>query len=96
MDIHNWDNIMWTYITRCRPGQDKYVFENVNGLPLTPYMKYGHGNPSKGGKMVSNCLFPMVYEVKRNFRSIDFHSSYPWGLQEKVEGGWTQMGFDAI
>ncbi|KAI3573248.1 hypothetical protein IWW34DRAFT_794473 [Fusarium oxysporum f. sp. albedinis] len=96
MDIHNWDNIMRAYTTRCRPGQDEYVFENVNGLPLTPYMKYGHGNPSKGGKMVSNCLFPMEYEGKRNFRSIGFRSSYPRGLQEKIEAGWTQMRFDAV
>ncbi|EXL66628.1 hypothetical protein FOPG_17221 [Fusarium oxysporum f. sp. conglutinans race 2 54008] len=96
VDIHNWDDVMWAYTTRCRPGQDEYVFENVNGLPLTPYMKYGRGNPHKGGKMVSNCLFPMEYEGKRNFRSVDFRSSYPLGLQKKVEAGWTQMGFDAV
>ncbi|KAJ5214783.1 hypothetical protein N7449_001952 [Penicillium cf. viridicatum] len=96
VDVHRWGDVLWAYTTRCRPGQDEYVFENVKGLPLTPYMKYGRGNPLKGGKMVSNCLFPMEYRGERNFRSVDFRSSYPRELQKKVKAGWTRMGFDAI
>ncbi|KAM3552352.1 hypothetical protein ARSEF4850_007434 [Beauveria asiatica] len=96
VDIYSWDDIMWAFTTRCRPGMDDYVFEDVNGLPLMPYMKYGRGNPRKGGKVVSDCLFQMEYKGKRNFRSVDFRSSYPPALQDKIEAEWTQMGFDAV
>ncbi|KAM0421259.1 hypothetical protein ACHAPT_010981 [Fusarium lateritium] len=96
VDIHNWRDVMWAYTSRCRPGQDEYVFEDVMGLPLIPYMKYGHKKSLKGGKSVSNCLFAMEYNGKRDFRSVDFRSSYPRELQEKIKAEWTQMGFDAL
>ncbi len=98
VDVHSWDDVMWAFTTRCRPGADEYAFEDVNSLPLTPYMKYGRsgGDARKGGKMVSDCLFPIEYEGKRNFRSVDFRSSYPRALQDKIEAQWEQMGFDAV
>lgn len=96
VDIYSWDDIMWAFTTRCRPGMDDYAFEDVNGLPLMPYMKYGGGNPREGGKMVSDCLFPMEYQGRRNFRSVDLRSSYPPALQDKIEAEWTQMGFDKV
>ncbi|OBS17112.1 hypothetical protein FPOA_12386 [Fusarium poae] len=96
IDIHNWDEVVWAYTSRCRPGIDEYVFDEVRGLPLTPYRKYGRGSSVQGGKMVSNCLLAMEYEGKRTFRSVDFKSSYPREVQEKVEARWTDMGFDKI
>jgi hypothetical protein len=72
------------------------VFDEVMGLPLTPYRKYGRGSSVKGGKMISNCLLVMEYDGGRIFRSVDFRSSYPPELQEKIEGRWTEMGFDAV
>jgi UbiD family decarboxylase len=96
VDIHNWTDVIWAYTSRCRPGIDEYVFDEVMGLPLTPYRKYGRGSSVKGGKMVSNCLLAMEYDGNRIFRGVDFRSSYPPELQEKIEGRWTQMGFDAV
>lgn len=96
VDIHNWDDVIWAYTSRCRPGIDEYVFDEVMGLPLTPYRKYGRGSSVKGGKMVSNCLLAMEYDGNRIFRGVDFRSSYPPELQAKIEARWTQLGFDAV
>ncbi|KAH7176023.1 hypothetical protein EDB81DRAFT_863878 [Dactylonectria macrodidyma] len=48
VDIHNWTDVIWAYTSRCRPGIDEYVFDEVMGLPLTPYRKYGRGSSVKG------------------------------------------------
>ncbi|KIL85233.1 hypothetical protein FAVG1_11663 [Fusarium avenaceum] len=81
VDIHNWDEVIWAYTSRCRPGIDE---------------KYGRGSSVQGGKMVSNCLLAMEYKGERTFRSVDFKSSYPKDIQERVKSTWTDMGFDKI
>ncbi|KAH7033971.1 UbiD decarboxylyase family [Macrophomina phaseolina] len=48
VDIHNWDDVIWAYTSRCRPGLDEYVFDDVRGLPLIPYLKYGRESAAKG------------------------------------------------
>lgn len=93
VDIHGFDNLMWAFVTRCRPGQDEYVFEDVPGFPLTPYMSHGERDPRRGGKVISDCLFPMEYRGKRTFKGVDFETSYPEDVKARVRSSWKDMGF---
>ncbi|CAG1959278.1 unnamed protein product [Fusarium graminearum] len=62
VDIHDWADVIWAYTSRCRPGIDEYVFDEVMGLPLTPYRKYGRGSSVKGGKMI--CGFSIFVSAR--------------------------------
>ncbi|KAL5627182.1 hypothetical protein FOBRF1_001525 [Fusarium oxysporum] len=94
IDVFNWNDVMWALVTRCRPGKDETLFEEVRGHPITPYMSHGpHGNPTQGGKVVSDCLMPIEYRGKKNFRECSFNKSYPDDIKNKVQAGWKDMGF---
>lgn len=96
VDIYNFKDVMWALVTRCRPGQDEHVFEDVPSFPMTPYMSHGTGTVTTGGKAISDCLFPMEYEGRKTFSSVDFETSYPEEVKSKVKANWTAMGFDAV
>ena len=96
VDIYNFKDIIWALVTRCRPGQDEYVFEDVPSFPMTPYMSHGVGNVKWGGKVISDCLFPMEYNGERSFSGVDFERSYPKEVRDKVRSNWTAMGFEAV
>ncbi|KAG7419746.1 Ferulic acid decarboxylase 1 [Fusarium oxysporum f. sp. rapae] len=94
IDVFNWNDVMWALVTRCRPGKDETLFEEVRGHPITPYMSHGpHDNPTQGGKIVSDCLMPIEYQGKKNFRECSFNKSYPDDIKNKVQAGWKDMGF---
>ncbi|TVY79095.1 Ferulic acid decarboxylase 1 [Fusarium oxysporum f. sp. cubense] len=94
IDVFNWNDVMWALVTRCRPGKDETLFEEVRGHPITPYMSHGpHGNPTQGGKIVSDCLMPIEYQGKKNFRECSFNKSYPDDIKNKVQARWKDMGF---
>ncbi|QKD50526.2 putative 3-octaprenyl-4-hydroxybenzoate carboxy-lyase [Fusarium oxysporum Fo47] len=94
IDVFNWNDVMWALVTRCRPGKDETLFEKVRGHPITPYMSHGpHGDPTQGGKIVSDCLMPIEYQGKKNFRECSFNKSYPDDIKNKVQAGWKDMGF---
>lgn len=93
IDVYDFQDVMWAYVTRCRPGQDEYVFEDVPGFPLTPYMSHGSGDRRRGGKMVSDCLLPMEYKGKGSFQRVDFETSYPQDVKDRVRSNWRAMGF---
>ncbi|KAJ1322917.1 phenacrylate decarboxylase [Microdochium nivale] len=93
VDVFDWDKLMWAYVTRCRPGHDEYVFEDVASHPLVPYMGQIPPNPRRGGKMVSDCLLRSEYQRPRDFRAVDFETSYPQHLRDKVVKNWAAMGF---
>ncbi|EMT72239.1 3-octaprenyl-4-hydroxybenzoate carboxy-lyase-domain-containing protein [Fusarium oxysporum II5] len=97
IDVFNWNDVMWALVTRCRPGKDETLFEEVRGHPITPYMSHGpHGNPTQGGKVVSDCLMPIEYQGKKNFRECSFNKSYPDDIKNKVQAGWKDMGFTVL
>jgi 3-polyprenyl-4-hydroxybenzoate decarboxylase len=96
VDVQDFKNIIWAYVTRCRPGKDEYFFEEVPGLHITPYMARGGRDPFKGGKVVSDCLFPEEYERDRRFYPVSFETSYPEDVKEKVVADWTSMGFSEV
>ncbi|KAH8800275.1 putative 3-octaprenyl-4-hydroxybenzoate carboxy-lyase [Xylogone sp. PMI_703] len=93
VDIQHFDDIVWAFATRCHPKSGEYVFDDVPGFFLSPYMSHGEGDPKHGGKTVSDCLLPMEYQGKRNFRHVDFESSYPEEIKTKVRANWENMGF---
>lgn len=93
IDIFNWNEVMWAFTTRCRPGIDEYLYENVRGFPLVPYMSHGNGSPVKGGKVVSDALLPIEYDSGPNWEAASFKGSYPDPIQKKVENSWNAMGF---
>ncbi|KAF4457827.1 Carboxylyase-related [Fusarium albosuccineum] len=96
VDVRNFKDIIWALVTRCRPGQDEYLFDDVPSFPMTPYMSHGRGDAKRGGKVISDCLFPMEYEGKREFSGVDFERSYPEHVKDKVRSNWTSMGFDSV
>lgn len=88
IDVYNFKDIIWALSTRARPGLDDFPFEDVRGLPIMPYMSHGRGDRKRGGKMVTNCLLPAEYEGRRNWIPVDFESSYPEVVKEKVREIW--------
>jgi UbiD family decarboxylase len=92
VDIYSFKDIIWAFSTRSRPGLDDFVFDNVRGFPMMPYMSHGTGHPKRGGKMVTSCLLPSEYSGIRNWIPVDFNSSYPEHVKEKVESLWKTIG----
>jgi len=94
VNIYDLKDIIWALATRCRPGVDEFVFEDVPGFPLTPYMAYGRADPKRGGKMIQDCVMKAEYEVGRPFTKVDFETSYPEDVKAKIKSSWREMGFD--
>ena len=95
IDVFDFQDIMWAFVDRCRPGQDEYIREDVLGFHLTPYMAHGKGDKRRGGKLISDCLFPFEYEREGNYKRVDFEHSYPESLKAKVRAEWRSMGFES-
>lgn len=93
VDIFNWNDVMWAFTTRCRPGLDEYLYEDVPGFPLLPFMSHGNGDKRRGGKIVSDAMLPTEYTTGKKWEIASFKDSYPKTVQEKVEKDWAAMGF---
>lgn len=93
IDAYDFKDVLWAFTTRCRPGMDEYLFEDVAGFPLIPYMSHGNGSPNRGGKIVSDCLMPTEYTTGKNWEAADFKNSYPAELQQSVLERWSGWGF---
>ncbi|ROV92569.1 hypothetical protein VMCG_08913 [Cytospora schulzeri] len=93
IDAYDFKDVIWAFCTRCRPGMDEYLFEDVAGFPLIPYMSHGNGKPNRGGKIVSDCLLPTEYTTGQTWEAADFKNSYPADLQQKVLDRWSGWGF---
>lgn len=96
IDVHDDADIMWAFSTRCRPGLDEFLYENVKGFALIPYMGHGNGNPIKGGKLVCDALFPVEYTTGRNWVNTSFRDGYPKSLQDKILASWEKRGFSKL
>lgn len=93
IDVYDFKDVIWAFSTRCRPGIDEYVFEDVAGFPLIPYMSHGNGRPDRGGKVVSDALLPIEYTTGRNWEAADFKNSFPKEVQDKVLARWEAFGY---
>ncbi|KAF9889517.1 hypothetical protein FE257_007227 [Aspergillus nanangensis] len=96
IDVYDGKDVMWAFSTRCRPGLDETLFEEVRGFPLVPYMSHGNGSPTQGGKVVSDALMPTEYTTGRDWEAADFENSFPAEVKQKIEENWTKMGFSAL
>jgi UbiD family decarboxylase len=93
IDVYDSKDVMWAFCTRCRPFADETLFEDVTGFSLIPYMGHGTGNPTKGGKVVSDALMPTEYTAGATWEAADFEHSYPEDVKAKVLANWKSMGF---
>ncbi|KAF2008648.1 UbiD-domain-containing protein [Aaosphaeria arxii CBS 175.79] len=90
IDPFSFEDVMWAYATRCRPGMDEFLFEDVQAYPLVPYMSHGPGTKLTGGKAVANCLLPLEYSEEQNWVTCDFENGYPEEVKEKVLRDWDE------
>jgi UbiD family decarboxylase len=95
IDVFNWDDVMWAFTTRCRPGTDETLYQDCKGFPLIPYMSHGSGHPAKGGKVVSGAMLPSEFKEGADWQAASFKESYPQELQDSVNARWSKWGFDA-
>jgi len=96
IDPFNFKEVMWAYSTRCRPGMDEYLYDNVPGFILVPFMSHGPGDGFKGGKMISNCLLPIEYTVGQDWVTCDFERGYPEELKKQIQKDWAALGYDIL
>lgn len=47
IDVYDFKGVIWSFCTRCRPGIDEYLFDDVPVFPFIPYMSHGNGPPDK-------------------------------------------------
>jgi UbiD family decarboxylase len=94
IDPFSFNDVMWAYSTRCRPGMDDFMFEDVTAYPLVPYMSHGPGTKLTGGKVVSNCLLPSEYKNKQGWIVCDFKNGYPEDVKENVLEKWDRLQLD--
>ncbi len=91
IDPTDFDDVLWAFATRCRPGQDEYIFEDTPGFILMPFMAHGPGNPVKGGKVVADCLFIEQWtQPDFEFTEASFRGGYPEQVRTLVNEGWKE------
>ncbi|KAK5991488.1 Ferulic acid decarboxylase 1 [Cladobotryum mycophilum] len=93
IDVYNDKDVIWAFSTRCRPGIDEYVFEDVAGFFLVPYMGHGNGDHHRGGKVVSDALLPVEFTTGKDWENADFKESFPEEVKDRVLANWESMGF---
>jgi len=54
IDPFNFEDVMWSYATRCGHSEDDFHFEDVKAYSLVSYMSHGPGTRTTGGKVVCN------------------------------------------
>lgn len=93
IDITNVNQVVWALATRCHPQYSHYVFSEVGGIPLVPYLTAEEKVQAKGGGTIINCLYPEQFQGKMRARPASFASSYPLELQHQVIAKWHDYGF---
>ncbi|KAF5700031.1 3-octaprenyl-4-hydroxybenzoate carboxy-lyase [Fusarium mundagurra] len=93
IDVYNDKDVMWAYSTRCRPGMDEIIYDEVPGFFLIPFMGRGNGPHHKGGKVVCDALLTAEYTTGKDWETADFDHSYPIDIKKKVIENWEKMGF---
>ncbi|KAH8799169.1 UbiD decarboxylyase family [Xylogone sp. PMI_703] len=95
IDVYDDKDVLFAFVTRCRPSLDETFFENVRAFSLIPYMSHGTegSDPHKGGKVVSDALFPTEYKGMQDWEIADFKHSYPVNLQQSINERWKSWGF---
>jgi UbiD family decarboxylase len=98
VDITDINQVVWAVATRYRPGTE-YVFGDVGGIPMLPYMTRARKevpDPGVGGKSVMNLVLPPEFEGRRDWVPSTFEGSYPAEVRDRVLGKWKQYGYREV
>jgi UbiD family decarboxylase len=98
VDITDTNQVVWAMSTRYHPGVNEYLYDDVAGLPMVPYMTREKLNdPRKvlglGGKSVTNLLLPSEFKGTRDFVASSFNAAYPYKVKQRVISNWIKYGF---
>jgi len=94
VDIFDFKKVIWAYTTRHTPSVDQYLFDDVPAFPLAPFVSQSPRiKTKKGGKVVTNCIFPKQYHENVNFTTCDY-DNYDEKLKEKIESNWKAYGYE--
>ncbi|KAK3308620.1 3-octaprenyl-4-hydroxybenzoate carboxy-lyase-domain-containing protein [Chaetomium strumarium] len=94
IDVYYSADVMWAFVTRCRPGDDETFFDDVRAFPLIPYNSKSWHSPARGGKVVSGALLKSEFTTGKNWEAASFKESYPQEVKNKVRAEWEAMGFE--
>lgn len=93
IDIFDFRKVIWAYTTRHTPHDDQYYFPDVRPFALAPFVSQSPRIKSmKGGKVVTNCIFPQQYEKDIEFTTCEY-DTYDTEIKEKVEQNWKAYGY---
>ncbi|CAI4371538.1 AAC_HP2_G0013480.mRNA.1.CDS.1 [Saccharomyces cerevisiae] len=94
IDIFNFKEVIWAYVTRHTPVADQMAFDDVTSFPLAPFVSQSSRSKTmKGGKCVTNCIFRQQYERSFDYITCNFEKGYPKGLVDKVNENWKRYGY---
>uniref|UniRef100_UPI003D18FCDF decarboxylase n=1 Tax=synthetic construct TaxID=32630 RepID=UPI003D18FCDF len=93
IDIFDFRKVIWAYTTRHTPVDDQYYFDDVKAFALAPFVSQSPRIKTlKGGKCVTNCIFPQQYERDVDFVTCNF-DGYPEEIKDKVLQNWSAYGY---
>lgn len=93
VDIFDFKKVIWAYTTRHTPSVDQYLFNDVLSFALAPFVSQSERIKTlKGGKVVTNCIFPKQYKQDIEFTACDY-DTYDDKIKEKVEANWELYGY---
>lgn len=86
VDIFDFRQVIWAYVTRHTPIDDQTPFEQYPAFPLAPFISQGPRMKTKlGGKVVTDCLFPQQYK-NNDLKFVACHyGSYDEKVKSKVD-----------
>lgn len=94
IDIFNFREVIWAYVTRHTPVSDQIAFDDVTSFPLAPFVSQSPRNKTlKGGKCVTNCIFRQQYVGDLEYVTCDFEKGYPKELTESINKNWESFGY---
>lgn len=94
IDIFDFRKFIWAYTTRHTPGDDQTFFNDCVAFILAPFIANGPRlKLGKGGKVVTDCLFPQQY-TDPDFKFITCaFANYPQEVTKKIESNWSTYGY---
>lgn len=94
IDIFNFKEFIWAYVTRHTPGDDMTFCTDVPAFALAPFISNGPRIKTKrGGKVVTDCLFPQQY-TNPDFKFVTCNfAGYGEELCAKVNGNFAAYGY---
>lgn len=94
IDIFNFKEVFWAYVTRHTPVADQLNFDDVTSFPLAPFVSQSPRiKTMRGGKCVTNCIFKQEYVGKLDYVTCSFEKGYPKDLVNSINENWKKYGY---